>query len=629
MTGMNKGAARMICIKNEWLTLSLDTGDGSLTLQDRRNGLCYRTAPLAGTLSDVSRTDGGSLRFRLTIGEDSAEAALCLQEEGRLSITVTGQGTLHAPFGFPGAWRAEAGDEILYPLGEGIRLPAEELPSFPQTLYYGNGSHLSLGMWGLLRGEGGMFFAVQEMADAALVWHKDDAGLTCHAVQCLPSRGEWAYPRRFEVFVAKEDAFNRLCHTYRAWRMSQGMVVPLTKKAEHAPRILNMAGRADVWLFDDQNMNRLYGRKVEPEQTSRDVQRVVEEMKQRSMDRVLWNSFEHEAPEDVEYLKSNGFEVGHYDVYRDVIPKPLLPVMLPYRAARSRHTELCWPKDVCRARDGSYVDAWLLHGTDGQMHPQHAVCDIPALRMTMEDVPVFIDTYGYTSWFIDVASCARPQECFHPRHPMSRRDSVRYINAQNQFLLDLGLICGVEGGCETTAASFVFSEGMMSPVYYRAPDSGRNMNTLYYGDQMPTRIREYMLNPRIRVPLWEMIYHDCTISYWYWGDSSNCCPELMQLRDQFNALYAVPPLYSLNMSQWDQLKEEIAASYHRATPAARHTAFSPMVRFEYLTQDRLVQRTLFENGLEVVANFSGDTYDGIAPGECCIQTQDGSVIASF
>ena len=127
-----------------------------------------------------------------------------------------------------------------------------------------------------------------------------------------------------------------------------------------------------------------------------------------------------------------------------------------------------------------------------------------------------------------------------------------------------------------------------------------------------------MLNPRYRIPLWELVYHDCVVSYWYWGDSSNSVPELMPLRDLFDALYGEPPLYSLSASQWEEQKEEIAASYARATKVARRTGFARMVSFEYLTSDRLVQKTRFSNGISVTANFSTEEYrsaDGLTLGK--------------
>ena len=600
--------------------------DGFFIL-DQAGEAVYQTRPVPGKACPLQQNEN-EFSFDFSDSENTFRATVRREDADSFSLTLEGAGAMN-PCAFPGPWMTRPGDQLLFPHGDGIMVPAETPPPLPEKLNFYCGSHLSMGLLGLLRGEGGLLAGIEETADAEMTWRRSEQGLTEAQTRFIPAKGEWRYARRLRFFLAREDGFNRLCRAYRAWRQEMGMVVPLAWKAEHAPRVRQMAGRADVWIFDDQNMNRLYGRPVGTEETPRDVRRIADEMLALGMDRVLFNSFEGESRSDADYLKARGFEVGRYDIYRDVIPKPNVPFMLPYRVKRSRHTEGCWPQDVRVNAQGKYAAAWQLHGTDGKMYDQHAVCDIPALRMTMEDVPRFIEETGYTSWFIDVGTGSTLCECFAPLHPADRRDAMRYLNAQNQFLLDMGLINGVEVGCEAGAGTYVFSEGMMSPPFFRAPDSGRRMNTLYYGQEIPENIPNQMLNPLLRVPLWQMIYHDCTINYWYWGDSSNCCPELMRRRDQFNALYGVPPLYSLNMTQWERMKEEIAASYRRATAAARETAFSAMTRYERLSPDGLLQRACFENGVQVTANFSDQAQEGVAPGGCRVEEGQGRLIAEF
>ena len=614
-------------MRNGVWSLRFDEKQGSFTITDGKT--VYETRPVSGRAYQVQETDG-----RLTFQYETEGQRFCVLVEARgenaFALTLTGEGRDGALTAceFPGAWIPRPGDQYLYPYGDGIIWSVEEKPPLPPILPFYSGSAMSMGMLGMLRGDGGLMLGIEETADAELRWTYED-GMLENRVVYVGAKGKWAYARTTLLFLARQDAFNQLCRAYRSWREAMGFVVTLLQKAERAPRIREMAGRADVWVFDDNNMNRLYGRPETPEETARDVRRVADEMRKLGMDRVLFNSFEGETREDIAYLKAQGMEVGRYDIYRDVIPKPNVPFMLPYRVKRSRHTEMCWPKDVRLNEKGEYAPAWRLHGTDGRMYEQHSICDVPATRMIMEDVPGFIEEGGYTSWFIDVSMGSTHWECYHPLHPADRRDSIRYKKVQHQFLLDIGLIGGVEVGCESGAGTYVFSEGMMSPPAFRAPDSGRNMNTLYYGENIPPQIRDWNLNPAVRVPLWQMIYHDCTINYWYWGDSSNCCPELMGLRDQFNALYALPPLYSLNMTQWEKMKEEIAASYRRATGTARLAAFSPMVRFSYLTKDRMVQRTEFENGVRVTVNFGEAPFGGLRPGGCEAADADGNTLFSF
>lgn len=615
-------------IRNKLYCLQYSGETCQFTLYDYRGERLYQTVPLPGRTEALSQAEK-QLCFLYCIGSQRIQVTVVAEAGEQFSITLQQEGSMEE-IAFPGAWMPEQGDRLVYPLGEGMMFPADKMPkAIPSRLFFSNGSQLSMGLVGLLRGAGGLFTCIEETADAALVWQRNKEGLTESQLTFQPTKGEWGYPRRIRLIITMEDGFNALCRDYRAWRRTMGLVVPLLEKAKVVPAITSMAGRADLWLFDDQNMNRLYGRPIQAEETPRDICKAADEMIALGMERMLINSFEGETPQDIASLKEKGFQVGRYDIYQDVIPKPNLPFMLPYRVKRSRHTEACWPRDVRLTAEGEYAEAWSLRGTDGKTYPQHAVCDIPALRMTREDVPPLIQEGGYTSWFIDVGTGAQRSECYHPDHPMDRRDAMRYLRAQNQYLMELGLICGVEVGCEAAVDTYVFSEGMMSPPFFRAPDSGRNMNTLYYGEDVPAAIEAYMLNPSVRVPLWQMVYHDCVINYWYWGDSSNCCPELMQRRDQFNALYALPPLYSVNMTQWEQLKAQIAQSYHRATPVARVAAFSPLSRFEWLTADGLVQQTTYENGVCVKANFGTETYDGIQPGGCRAVDARDNIICEF
>ncbi len=611
-------------MRNGAWTLEYRAESGSFLLTDGK--AAYRTRPVAGITEDLCEADR-YIRFRFDTGREKFLVETECFGDSAFSLTLRGDGPLEA-VSFPGGFLPENGDIYLYPHGDGIRWSADKEPPLPSETAFYCGSQLSMGLLGLLRGQGGILIGIGETADAGMRWSVKD-GLVENEIVFYGAKGRWGYERKIVLFAARDDAFNALCGAYRAWRRKEGGALTLLEKAERVPAVLSMAGRADVWLFDDNTMNRLYGRPEIGDVTPRDVRRAAREMAALGMDRILFHSFEGEPREDVEYLRSAGMLVGRYDIYRDVIPQPAVPYMLPYRVGRSRHTASCWPADVRLNENGEYVRAWQLHGTDGKLHDQHAVCDVSAARMITEDLPAFLKEAPYNAWFVDVSMGSAHAECFSPLHPCDRRTSMRYKNLLHRYIADLGLVSGVEVGCESGVGSYVYSEGMMSPPFFRAPDAGRRMNTLYYGDGIPENILKYDLNPLVRIPLWQMIYHDCTVNYWYWGDSSNCCPELMKLRDGFNALYAVPPLYSLNMTQWDAMKGEIAASYRRATGTARLAAFSPMIRYECPDGAGLVQRTTFENRISVTVNFSGETFEGIPAVGCEAIDRDGRKVFGF
>jgi hypothetical protein len=134
------------------------------------------------------------------------------------------------------------------------------------------------------------------------------------------------------------------------------------------------------------------------------------------------------------------------------------------------------------------------------------------------------------------------------------------------------------------------------------------MTTLYDENELSADFEKYMLNPKYRIPLWELVYHDCMTAYWYWGDSTNSVPALMKKRNVFETLYGLPPIYSVSVDTWDKLKDEIALSYASVVPHARKLYNVRMTDFEYLTEDKTVQKTTFANAVKVVANFGNEPY---------------------
>ncbi len=47
----------------------------------------------------------------------------------------------------------------------------------------------------------------------------------------------------------------------------------------------------------------------------------------------------------------------------------------------------------------------------------------------------------------------------------------------------------------------------------------------------------------IDFPSGELVYHDCVVAQWYWGDYNNKLPTLWDRRDLINALYGTPPVF--------------------------------------------------------------------------------------
>ena len=151
-----------------------------------------------------------------------------------------------------------------------------------------------------------------------------------------------------------------------------------------------------------------------------------------------------------------------------------------------------------------------------------------------------------------------------------------------------------------------YFEGMLSLGPYRVPDSGRDMQRIW--DDVPPQVAKFQTGHFYRLPLWELVYHDCVVAQWYWGDYNNKLPAVWDRRDLFNALYGTPPMFMFNRRLWEQNKERFVKSYKAIAPVARATGYSEMLSHRWLTADHAVQQTQFANGTTVTVNFGLKPY---------------------
>jgi hypothetical protein len=122
-----------------------------------------------------------------------------------------------------------------------------------------------------------------------------------------------------------------------------------------------------------------------------------------------------------------------------------------------------------------------------------------------------------------------------------------------------------------------------------------------------------------RIPLWELVYHDCVVAQWYWGDYNNKAPEVWQRRDLFNILYGTPPMFMFNKETWQKEKEHFVSSYRTICDLARRLGYDEMTGHEFVSPDHSVQRTRWKSGAEIVVNF----------GDSAVRLPDGRTVETM
>jgi hypothetical protein len=117
------------------------------------------------------------------------------------------------------------------------------------------------------------------------------------------------------------------------------------------------------------------------------------------------------------------------------------------------------------------------------------------------------------------------------------------------------------------------------------------------------RVAKFQLGHDYRLPLWELVYHDCVVAQGYWGDYNNKLPALWDKRDLFNVLYGTPPMFMFNRRLWGENRARFVQSYRNTCPHVRQVGYQEMTDHRFLTPDRSVQQTVFANGVLITVNF--------------------------
>jgi hypothetical protein len=265
-------------------------------------------------------------------------------------------------------------------------------------------------------------------------------------------------------------------------------------------------------------------------------------------------------------------------------------------------TTKAWPQDLMRDAEGQWIRGWEVEGRDGKMYPCGVTCDHQAIPYAMDRIGAELKTHPYQCRFIDTTTASPWRECYDSGHPLTRSESRRWKMELLRVVSErFHLVTGSETGHDAAVPFVHYFEGMLSLGPYRLEDAGRAMQRIV--EDVPPQISRFQTGAFYRLPLWELVYHDCVVAHWYWGDYNNKLPAVWDRRDLFNALYGTPPLFMFNRRLWEQDRDLFVKSYQTVCPIARSTGYSEMLSHRWVTLDHTVQETTFANGQTVTVNL--------------------------
>jgi hypothetical protein len=571
---------------NSRLELTLRTGDGTFSVVDRRTGERWtQRADRHRFVLGAKPADGGfDLRLLESAGLMQIDAKIRLdRQRPELIVELSGSGEMLGQLAYPSPFVTGAGTFLVMPVNEGISYPVDDESLKPMHYYLYGGHGLCMGWWGATDGERGFMALVQTPDDAGVRVPRID-GRLCLAPEWVPQRGQFGSTRQIRYVFFDRGGYVAMCKRYREHSKEIGLLKTLAEKRADNPNVDRLVGAVNVWCWD------------------RDPVAVCRELQSLGIRRILWSR--RCEPDELRQLNEMGILSSRYDIYQDTMNPANFPNL---RGVHPDWTTEAWPNDLMLGPGGDWTRGWRVKGKDGQWYPCGVLCDRQAVDYARRRIPPELETHPYGCRFIDTTTASPWRECYHPDHPMTRSESRHWKMELLKYISqECGLVTGSETGHEAAVPYVHYFEGMLSLGPYRVPDAGRAM--IQPWDEVPERVAKFQTGHFYRLPLWELVYHDCVVAQWYWGDYNNKLPALWDRRDLFNALYGTPPMFMFNREIWEKNRERFVQSYNTATPMARATGYVEMLSHEWLTDDHAVQQTRFANGVTVTVNFGDNPH---------------------
>jgi hypothetical protein len=244
------------------------------------------------------------------------------------------------------------------------------------------------------------------------------------------------------------------------------------------------------------------------------------------------------------------------------------------------------------------------------------------VRENMENVP-------YNYYFVDCDAYGEVYDDYSPFHRASQADDVIARLERLAWIRDtFQVVIGSEGGSSYASGVLHVAEGMFGPVFGWGDPDLKDKNSNYYLGQyyppdgpkvfvrqvpMKEKYQYFYYDPRFRLPLYEIVFHDSVVTTHQWANSSLKYSNMLDTVALTELLYMVPPLYHMNLDEFDKHREIMKNHYAFFSPLHKDVGFAQMTDFNWLSSDRKLQRAVFDDRVELVANFSHEArrYQGI------------------
>ena len=598
------GADGTAVLANAAWTVRIETSTLGIDGRPRPTGSAGAELRLAAALDRPARVEGlvasgdsvswvlpeRGLALRATLADDTLSVRVDSSREQRLEWPETGAGARAA----------------IVPESEGRYVPLdddfwiEHLGAQCSELW---GGHLPF--WGFETAAGIPTYFLADGLRSSLCWtHRPGSPLSLTLVHDFLERDGRPH-LELHVRLAPDTPIGPAL-VYREWLDRQGRLVRLADKIARNPEVAKLEGAMHAYLWGDGRTPQAIG----------DLHALGVGKAFLAYDQDPRGERSVVGRETVSAARSRGYLIGPYDTVNNVQDPRTAD------SASSVFDEALYRSGGVMNEDGRRAAGF--HGRGYHLSSE-------ALRRAGRDfLGERVETAlarGANAYFLDVDAAGELYDDFDPAHPMTHEEDRTNRLARMRTIADeRGLVLGSESAAGWATPAIHVSHGTLTPKSARLWAALRDRDLvggywpperpriMFQVADAPADLARLTFDPRYRLPLFEAVFHDSVVATDFWGVPLPKFRNVVKARTLLLLLYNVPSVWHLDRRAVREQGERIAALDRFFSPLHRRLAREPLTGFEWLTADRLVQRTRFGDAFTLTANFGEAPHRDLPPG---------------
>jgi len=276
----------------------------------------------------------------------------------------------------------------------------------------------------------------------------------------------------------------------------------------------------------------------------------------------------------------------------------------------------------------SWDEAWLQKEADGTPTVggfwlggrAYYTCAREAVKLIQrpDNLPWVQEAFDPDLYFIDTTYAVGPQECYDPRHPLTKQQDIEWKIRLSDYTRDLLGMFGSECGREWAVPHADFFEGLASvsgDYFHRLQPADLGGSVVPFFDMVfhdcialhgkygykPEEMAEQVIH---HVAMGRTLYYHALGDHLYWQDPEEL-PEMPAAEGPMDAAMYTRAVggWAEGMGRWDRFMKN---TQEILGPLNKLTSQALIDRYEFLDEARTVRKTTFSNGVTTVVNGSAE-----------------------